>query len=109
MRIAFEELEEVVIPRFYGGEGNTRAHMYADQQNKIMRGRLAPGASIGLHVHDRSSEIVYVLAGTGKALCGGREEALTPGSCHYCPKGQEHSLTNNGGEDLVFFAVVPEQ
>ena len=53
-----------------------------------------------------------MISGTGKVLCGGACEPLSAGSCHYCPKGHEHSLINDsaeGGEDLVFFAVVPEQ
>ena len=37
------------------------------------------------------------------------EESLEAGDCHYCPKGHTHSLINVGKEDLVFFAVVPEQ
>ena len=42
------------------------------------------------------------------APCGG-QETLTAGDCHYCPKGHSHSLINGGGEDLVFFAVIPQQ
>ena len=83
--------------------------MFIDADNKIMRGRLIPGASIGLHTHETSSEIIYILSGTGKALYDGGEEALSPGDCHYCPKGHSHSLINDGDADLTFFAVVPEQ
>lgn len=36
-------------------------------------------------------------------------ETVTAGGCHYCPKGHSHSLVNNGSEDVVFFAVIPEQ
>ena len=89
------------------GEKTTYARMFVDGNNRIMRGRLEPGASIGLHPHQGSSEIVYVLSGTGKALYDGGEEALAPGGCHYCPEGHTHSLVNDGGEDLIFFAVVP--
>ena len=108
MKIEFERLEETVIPHFYAGEGETRARMFLDANGKIMRGSLAPGASIGLHIHATSSEIIYILSGTGKALCDGVYEDLSAGKCHYCPKGHTHSLINDGGEDLVFFAVVPE-
>ena len=72
-------------------------------------GRLVPGASIGLHTHEAGSEIVYILSGEGKALYDGGQETLTAGDCHYCPKGHSHSLINGGGEDLVFFAVIPQQ
>ncbi len=37
------------------------------------------------------------------------EELLKPGDCHYCPKGHAHSLINDSGGELEFFAVVPQQ
>lgn len=109
MLINFDQMEETVIPHFRGGEKETRSRMFVDPANKIMHGRLEPGASIGLHTHETSSEIIYILEGKGKALCDGDYEALEAGLCHYCPKGHEHSLINDSDRDLVFFAVVPEQ
>ena len=88
--------------------GVSHARMFADGCNRIMRGRLEPGCSIGLHTHEGSSEIVYVLSGTGKALYGGGEERLAPGDCHYCPEGHAHSLVNDGTQTLEFFTVVPQ-
>ena len=109
MLIEFDKIETAVIPHMRGGEKTVSAQMFTDSMGKIMRGRLIPGASIGLHTHETSSEVIYVLSGSGKVLCGGGYEPLTAGACHYCPKGQEHSLINDSGQDLVFFAVVPEQ
>ena len=80
MKVEFGVIEETAILGFKGGEGVTHARMFADGRNRIMRGRLEPGCSIGLHTHEGSSEIVYVLSGTGKALYGGGEERLAPGS-----------------------------
>ena len=109
MKVEFSKLEETVIPNFMGGEKSVRARMRVDELGKIMHGVLEPGASIGLHTHETSSEIVYILSGTGKALYDGGEEALSPGDCHYCPKGHSHSLINHGAQPLEFFAVVPNQ
>ena len=64
---------------------------------------------IGLHTHDTSSEIIYILNGTGKVLYDGEYESVSEGLCHYCPKGHSHSLINDSKSNLVFFAVVPEQ
>lgn len=108
MIINFSEIQETVIPQFYGGNKKTNAQMFIDQNNKIMYGKLEPGASIGLHTHETSSEIIYILSGNGQAFYNGIYEQVTPGLCHYCPIGASHSLMNNGTEDLVFFAVVPE-
>lgn len=109
MRIDFAALKKAVIPQFYGGEKDTQAQMYADAAMEIMRGRLQPGASIGTCSHSTSREILYILSGSGKAICGGKTERLAPGICHYCPRGGIHCLINDGDTDLVFFAVVPEQ
>ena len=112
MLIEFDKMEPTVIPHMRGGENEVRARMYTDPQNKIMRGRLIPGASIGMHTHEASSEIIYILSCKGKILYDDGCEPLEAGSCHYCPKGHAHSLINDspeGGEDLRFFAVVPEQ
>ena len=109
MRIDFKGMAETVIPHFKGGEKEIAAKMYADGVNRIMRGRLAPGASIGNHTHGTSSEILYILEGEAKAVCDGETERLAPGDCHYCPKGHAHTLINDGAEELVFFAVAPEQ
>ena len=108
MLLDFDKIEEKVIPQFRGGEKETVTRMFTDPQVKIMRGKLAPGASIGLHTHETNSEIIYILEGEGKVLCDGAYESVEAGICHYCPKGHEHSLINDSQADLLFFAVVPE-
>lgn len=109
MLIDFAAIEEKAIPHMRDGEKEANMRIYADELGKIMRGRLVPGASIGLHTHDTSSEIIYVLSGAGKVLCDGAYEPVCAGICHYCPKGHAHSLINDSQEELTFFAVVPEQ
>ncbi len=109
MRIDFSALGDTVLPHFYGGEKELIAAMFSDEQNRILRGRLTPGAGIGLHRHEESSEIIYILEGHGYVLFDGQREPLEAGACHYCPKGHEHSLINDSDADLIFFAVVPQQ
>lgn len=107
MIIDFSKIETTVIKNFRGGEKNTALKMFTDDNNKIMRGILEPGASIGLHTHENNSEIIFILEGNGKISYDGEFETLQKGSCHYCPMGHSHSLINDSKEDLVFFAVVP--
>lgn len=108
MLINFNQLPENVIPHMRGGDGQVVNRMHVDRDNKIMKGLLAPGCTIGLHTHDTSSEIIYILSGKGKVLCDGEYEPLEAGSCHYCPKGHAHSLINDSEGDLTYFAVIPE-
>ena len=63
MKVNFSQMEETVLPNFMGGEKSVRARMRVDENGKIMCGVLEPGASIGLHTHTTSSEIVYILSG----------------------------------------------
>ena len=109
MLIKLKEMEEKELKSFYGGDGALCAKLYTDGQNKILRGRLAVGSTVGLHTHEASSEIIFILSGKGKSICDGKEELLSAGDCHYCPKGSEHCLINEGTDDLIFYAVVPQQ
>ena len=110
MKIDFDQIEETVTPHFKGGEGETRCRMLFDGVNKIMRGCLMPGCTIGYHCHETSSEMIYILSGEARCLYDDGEEQLLPGQCHYCPKGHSHSLINaSSTEPLTYFAVVPEQ
>ncbi len=108
MIIDFNKIETTVIKNFRGGEKNTKANMFVDEHNKIMRGVLEKGCSIGLHTHETNSEIIYILSGVGKMIYDDTVEIIKKGDCHYCPVGHTHSLINANDEDLVFFAVVPE-
>ena len=108
MLIDLEKLPVDIVPHMRDGEKEVHLKKWSDGPVKVLQGKLPAGASIGLHTHEGSSEIVYVLSGTGKALYGGGEERLAPGDCHYCQEGHAHSLINDGTQPLEFFAVVPQ-
>ena len=108
MKILFNEMNDTVLEHFQGGDGQFVAKMFNDGTNKILRGTLAPGCSIGMHTHNGTSEVIYVLSGTGTMYLGvGGKETLTAGDCHYCPEGTGHSFVNESDADVTFFAVVP--
>ncbi len=107
MIIPFDELGQKQLSAFNGGKGTFLAKMFVDENNKILRGKLVHGTSIGVHTHETSSEIILILSGEGKMIYDGKEEILRAGDCHYCPKGHTHGLRNESQEDLLFFAVVP--
>lgn len=109
MTIDFNNMEETALPNFKGGEKELCAKMFWDGTNRIMRGRLVPGASIGEHTHDTNCEILFVLSGEGTIMDDGIKTPIHSGQCTYCPKGHSHSLINTGTEDLIFYAAVPNQ
>lgn len=109
MILNYPTMNEMVFPNFKGGEGAMRACMFFDGMNRILRGRLGQQDTVGLHLHETSSEIIFVLEGTACILMDGEEEIVPAGCAHYCPKGHTHTMRNGGEGDLVFYAVVPEQ
>lgn len=115
MIIDFNNMELSIFPEFKGGEKEFAANMYFDGTNRIFKGRLVPGASIGMHTHDDSCEVIFLLEGKGTIVEKHGEEpetmtSVSAGDCLYCPKSHSHSLRNTSVEgDLVFYAVVPKQ
>lgn len=109
MLINFNEIPERTVSGMNSGTGEMSAKMYMDSDGKIIPCRIHAGGSIGMHMHETSDDINYILSGTGKAICDGQEEKLVQGVCHICKKGSEHSIINTGDEDLVILTVVVEQ
>ena len=115
MIIRFDEMEVSVLPGFKGGEKALAANMFFDGTNRILKGCLEPGASIGVHTHDDSCEVIFITGGCGSIFERTTENADTlrsasEGDCIYCPKGHTHSLMNSSEEgNLTFLAVVPKQ
>lgn len=109
MLINFNEMPERTMPGMNGGTGEMTAKMFMDEQGKIIPCRIHAGGAIGLHNHETSDDINYVISGTGCAVCDGKKEILTAGICHICKKGSEHSIVNTGEDDLVLLTVVVER
>lgn len=109
MILKLDQMEETRFEHFKGGEGALYARMYSDDMNRIMRGRLPKGSTIGMHTHEGSSETVFVLRGAAKFTIDGKTELVPAGQAHHCPPGHTHMLENGGEEDVEFYAVVPVQ
>lgn len=108
MLIDFNQKEEITIPGMNNGTGTMTSKIYMGDQGKVIPCSIHPGGSIGLHKHETSDDINYVLSGKGKAICDGQEEILSVGTCHICKKGSVHSIVNTADEDLVLLTIVVE-
>ncbi|MBO6193418.1 MAG: cupin domain-containing protein [Clostridiales bacterium] len=108
MIIDFLSMNEEAKPNFKGGEKEYNVKMFNTDGNKVMRGRLVPGASIGYHTHTEDQEVIYILEGEGSLVDseGNVISKVLPGQATLCPKGESHSLVNKSDKDLLFFAVV---
>ena len=98
------------IEAFKGGEKHILMELgYQDEDFRILRITIVPGASIGEHIHDLNCEIMYFISGTGVCYSNGEGARITPGMAHYCRNMETHCIVNDGTEDLVLFAVVPQK
>ena len=109
MIIDFNTMKEVTVPGMNNGTGMMTAKMHMDEQGKIISCSIHAGGSIGLHRHETSDDINYVLSGNGKAICDGEEEILSPGACHICKKGSEHSIENTGDDCLLYTSDAADE
>ncbi len=108
MILNFNQIEEAQIEGFKGGQGLLLTRNYVDDNCKIMRSVLAPGASTGLHEHVQNCEIILVLKGTLTFHYDDRTENCAEGEVHYCPKGHAHYMENLTDAPVEYFAVVAE-
>ena len=74
--IDFKQMPDTILPHFKGGKETFFARFAGDASCKILYGRLPAGATIGLHTHEDTAEIIFFLSGTGKMLLDGEEETI---------------------------------
>lgn len=106
MLIDFNKQDEITMPGMNHGTGEMTVRMFHDENYRIIPTSIHPGGSIGIHEQTSGDDLSYILSGTGKAVCDGREEELKPGVMHICPKGSAHSIINTGEQDLVMLTIV---
>jgi uncharacterized cupin superfamily protein len=70
--------------------------------------RLSPGGAIPRHAHEVSTELLYVLRGTGVAMLDGESFGIGPGDTILAGHHVEHEIINTGDTDLVlYFHISP--
>ena len=95
-----------------GGNGTVEITNFVSPAELNDKGRLFakitlhPGCGIGYHVHEKDSEIFYLMKGKVLYNDNGAECALEAGDVMICPAGTGHSITNAGEEDAEVIAVI---
>ena len=68
---------------------------------------LAPGASVGLHTHEKDEELYYIVSGHGSYIKNsGEKKDIGPGDVTLTRTGERHSILADKNEPVVFFAVI---
>ncbi|OPZ68120.1 MAG: Cupin domain protein [Firmicutes bacterium ADurb.Bin467] len=68
--------------------------------------RLAPGSSIGFHVHENETELFLFLKGKGRVMDDDREVFVEAGDSMATFSGHGHSVECVGSDELVLAAVI---
>lgn len=71
------------------------------------RGTLAPGDSVGFHLHIHDMEVCYFLSGSGIVVDEtGCQSTVHPGDCNIVSPHHGHEIINNGSEPLCYIALI---
>ena len=106
MIVGFESIDPVVVKGMNEGAGEMTARMASSDGFRFVSCSLHPGCSIGMHRHESSVDINFVVSGSGEAVCDGAVEELGSRCVHICPRGSEHSIRNTGDTDLCLLTAV---
>ncbi len=94
------------------GDGTVEITNFVDAAELNDKGRLfgrillRPGCSIGFHVHDKDSEIFYILKGTAEYSDNGEIRQVSAGDVTICPAGTGHGIANRSDENVELIAVI---
>ena len=95
-----------------GGNGTVEITNFATPEELNDKGRLfanvtlRPGCSIGYHVHEKDSELFYLMKGEALYNDNGVEYPVSAGDVMVCPASTGLAIANNGREDVEICAVI---
>ncbi len=92
MIIKPKDIEFSHLDNFKGGERHLEAKMFFDGTNRILtHAVLIPGASIGMHTHDDSCEVIFILEGRGSIIEEDTRKAVEAGDCVFAASLSERT------------------
>jgi mannose-6-phosphate isomerase-like protein (cupin superfamily) len=106
------EMVREVRERMRGGTGSVEVlHVFKAEELRgkarlVARLRLAPGASIGYHLHENEEEIFYILSGSATVSDNGKAVTVGAGDAVLTGGGAGHSIGSSGLEPLELMAVI---
>jgi len=105
------EMKTEIKEDLRGGKGPVHFTYLADIANEknlsmFAEVSLAPGSSIGYHIHETNAEYYIILSGSGIVNDNGVETQVKTGDSIITKEGAGHSITNTGNVPLVFHAII---
>lgn len=84
---------------------NFRKVLFTSAHSQVVLMSLLPEEEIGMETHPDNDQILYFVAGSGKAIVNGEEHMFGAGDIVEVPAGAEHNFINTGSEDIKLFTV----
>lgn len=107
-----EDCKVEVREHMRDGAGSVQLTHFAGSAELNDKGRLfakitlQPGCGIGYHVHEKDSELFYIMSGCAKYSDNGTETIVCAGDVTVTPAGEGHSIHNDGTEPVELVAVI---
>lgn len=95
-----------------GGDGTVTVCNFVTAEELNNKGRLfgkivlKPGCGIGYHVHEKDSELFYIMKGTAVYDDNGTKVTVSQGDVTLTPAGTGHSIKNESSEDVELVALI---
>ncbi|RBQ20650.1 hypothetical protein DP939_06055 [Spongiactinospora rosea] len=99
------------VYEMHGGERVARWKCLARRNNlfgpweAVECSSLPPGAASGVHLHSRTEQFDYVVAGSGVMTINGTDHQVAAGDLITTCLGTRHGIRNTGTEDLVWLVI----
>jgi len=99
------------LPEFTAGDHTRLKELFNPEKEPLeLRYSLAqawlnPGKTSLLH-RLKTSEVYYIITGTGEMEIDGEKAVVGPGQAVYIPPGTAQRIRNTGEEELVFICIV---
>lgn len=98
-------------PEFVAGDGTLlRELLHPDKQALALRYSLAhaivPVGQTSIAHSLKTSEVYYILRGTGEMHINEETQAVEPGDAIYIPPNAKQFIHNSGSEPIMFICIV---
>lgn len=82
-----------------------RAVLFTGAKTQLVVMNIKPGEDIGEETHEHVEQLLFIFAGSGKALLDGQESEIKAGDVVVVTPGTRHNFINTGFVNLKIYTV----
>jgi mannose-6-phosphate isomerase-like protein (cupin superfamily) len=82
-----------------------RRVMATGPHSQLVTMSIKPKDDIGSEVHPETDQLLFIVAGTGKAVVNSETVEVKESDAVFVPAGARHNFINTGREDLRLFTI----